>query len=322
MKILYKLGRFIYRRLNLSANQVFKNNTFEYLNEQFGNELIRTSIIKEKPFMISRFGTPESSCIINDIEIKATQHSSCLKRIDAKCKGYKTQWDDGMKQSLTDLVGFFPTDDFNLKKFANFYTSEIGKIDAIGVWGFVYGEKYIINRFCSAAEKYNPIALEPYFFENPWSASLENKKVLVIHPFENTIRSQFIKRQLLFENKNVLPQFELKTIKAVQTIAGNKSSFDTWFDALDFMKKQIDNCDFDIALIGAGSYGLPLSAYVKDKGKVAVHIGGSLQILFGIKGKRWDEHEVISKMYNEHWVRPALEEVVENANKVEDGCYW
>jgi hypothetical protein len=53
-----------------------------------------------------------------------------------------------------------------------------------------------------------------------------------------------------------------------------------------------------------------------------VHIGGSLQILFGIKGKRWDEHETISKMYNEHWVRPSAEEIVPDANKVEDGCYW
>ena len=29
-----------------------------------------------------------------------------------------------------------------------------------------------------------------------------------------------------------------------------------------------------------------------------------LQIMFGIKGKRWDTHPEISSFYNEHWVRP------------------
>ncbi len=43
----------------------------------------------------------------------------------------------------------------------------------------------------------------------------------------------------LFKDKRVLPQFELKTIKAVQSIANNKTSFKTWFDAYDNMCEQI-----------------------------------------------------------------------------------
>ena len=55
------------------------------------------------------------------------------------------------------------------------------------------------------------------------------------------------------------------------------------------MKAQIDKEDFDICLIGAGAYGFPLAAYVKRKGKKAVHLGGALQLLFGIKGSRWED---------------------------------
>ena len=111
-------------------------------------------------------------------------------------------------------------------------------------------------------------------------------------------------------------------IKAVQSLAGEKNPFENWFQALEFMKDQILKKDFDIALIGCGAYGFPLAAHVKKIGKQAIHMGGSLQILFGIKGKRWDNHPVISKFYNEHWVRPRAEDKPKKSHLVEDDCYW
>ena len=127
---------------------------------------------------------------------------------------------------------------------------------------------------------------------------------------------------MLFEDGNVLPEFELKTLKAVQSIANNTSTgFVDWFDALNDMKKQIDSIDFDIAIIGCGAYGFPLAAHVKRIGKKAVHLGGPAQVLFGITGKRWEENEV-SKFINEHWVRPSQTEIPQNSNKIENGCYW
>ena len=103
----------------------------------------------------------------------------------------------------------------------------------------------------------------------------------------------------------MLPDFELKTIKAVQTIAGQKSEFETWFDALESMKDQISKTDFDIAIIGCGAYGFPLASYVKDLGKQAIHLGGVTQLLFGIKGKRWEEWEhytELRKNNGENWI--------------------
>lgn len=88
------------------------------------------------------------------------------------------------------------------------------------------------------------------------------------------------------------------------------------------MEDKIDKIDFDIAIIGAGAYGLPLTAYCKEIGKQAVQMSGATQILFGIKGKRWDEHPYISKLYNEHWVRPMTSETPPEIEKVEGGSYW
>ena len=88
------------------------------------------------------------------------------------------------------------------------------------------------------------------------------------------------------------------------------------------MKDDIDGHTFDVALIGAGAYGLPLSAHVKRSGKVAIHLGGALQILFGIKGRRWEAMPQISRFFNEAWVRPGAGETPDGNAKIEGGCYW
>jgi hypothetical protein len=321
--LFFKGGRFVYRLLGLSVNQrISKVMNPKKLSAESSNQLIFDMITEGKPVMISRFGTPESKCLLNYLELKDSQKSGILATLNAMFTNAVSNWRADVKSDLQDLVGFFPTTDSMLERFALFYIDQVNKIDAIGFWGFVPGESFLINKYCPNAVVYDPHSLEPYFFDQPWSKALKGKKVLVIHPFTTSIIKQYKNREKLFENQFVLPDFELKTITAVQSIAGTKTPFSNWFEALEFMQKQIDTIDFDIAIIGAGSYGLPLSAYVKEKGKISIHIGGSTQILFGIKGKRWDNHPKISKLYNANWVRPDSSELVPEAKKVEDGCYW
>ena len=145
---------------------------------------------------------------------------------------------------------------------------------------------------------------------------------MVIHPFAATIREQYKRREKIWDNPDVLPEFELYTIKAVQTVAGELSQFEDWGAALDYMKREIDKIDFDIAIIGCGAYGFPLAAYCKQKGKKAIHMAGATQILFGIKGKRWDDMPAVNKFYNEYWVRPLPDETPKRSKDVEGGCYW
>ena len=111
-------------------------------------------------------------------------------------------------------------------------------------------------------------------------------------------------------------------IKSVQSNANVKPQYETWFDALDNMQNEILKKDFDIAIIGAGAYGLPLAAFVKGIGKQAIHMGGATQILFGIKGTRWDTIPEINKYYNEFWTRPSEQETPKDYKIVEGGSYW
>ena len=65
-----------------------------------------------------------------------------------------------------------------------------------------------------------------------------------------------------------------------------------------------------------------LGRYTFRKHKAAaVYVGGGLQLLFGIKGKRWDTDEY-PHMYNEHWVYASTADKPAGFKMVEGGAYW
>ena len=149
---------------------------------------------------------------------------------------------------------------------------------------------------------------------------MKGKRVLIIHPFEKTIKKQYLKRELLFKNKETLPDCTLLTYKTFMTL-GNNKIHESWKQTYEIMCNDIEKINFDIALLGCGGYGHPLVHFIRNNmKKSAIYMGGALQILFGIKGKRWDNHQIISTLYNEHWCYP--EEIPKNYEKIENGCYW
>lgn len=286
------------------------------------NSLISEYLKTDKPFLAGRLGSTESRMILNQKlrrEI-TTDAEGIFKTLMGKVLLYWKK-DPKFLNNLCTLSGFFPNDEKYVHEFVKTYQDSIEQLDVLGIWNEMEEYLEIPDKtfLCKIRE------LEPWFYENPWSYRLKGKKVLVIHPFESDIRNQYNQRQNLYSNPNILPEFELKTIRAVQTIAHQKSEFDTWFDALDFMKGKISQTDFDVAIIGAGAYGLPLAAYVKDSGKQAIHLGGVTQLLFGIRGKRWEDWAHYTELRKENgkfWIYPSDENKPTGFNKIEDGCYW
>ncbi len=221
-------------------------------------------------------------------------------------------------------AGFFPNDTSLLPRFNEVMKDACGQLDILGVWQNSC-EDYYIRRYCrnlKATAKL--ISIEPWRNEFPWSSALAGKRVLVVHPFEDSIRQQYRNYDKLFLNPQMLPKFELLTLKAVQTSGdASDSRFSDWFEALDWMCGECDRRDFDIALLGCGAYGFPLAAHIKKTGRQAIHLGGCLQILFGLRGKRWDEMEPdIVAMYNEYWHYPLADEAPAGSDAIEGGTYW
>ena len=226
-------------------------------------------------------------------------------------------------------AGFFPSTVDKIERFCELMMDDIKQVDILGSW---VPQEYCFREYLSKAQKVQLCLLEPFYSVNPWSRALKGKNVLVVHPFAKTIEAQYKRRQFLFSNEDILPEFNLYTIPAVQSLGGETHGFSDWFEALQWMKDEIDKINYDICLIGCGAYGFPLAAHVKRQGKKAVHLGGSLQLLFGIRGKRWENpnHGINDgvppnfyvNLMNDYWVRPDDGLKPPSADKVEGGCYW
>lgn len=286
------------------------------------SQKIYDSLSEDRPCMIARFGAFELNTVVNFLGVRAGS-----RNIFKYIRGDSLQWwwNKKLIQSMNTNAGFFPPTEEKIEKFCELMLKDIPEVDVLGSW--LPGEHYF-EKEIGKEKRIRLIFLDPFWVKQPWTKALEGRKVLVIHPYTETIKKQYNKREFLFKN-DILPEFELKTIQAVQSIAGSNPNFKDWFEALDFMKSEIDKEDYDICLIGAGAYGFPLAAHVKRSGKKAVHVGGSLQLFFGIRGKRWETDAYASvvnlnypSLINEHWVRPSTMETPEAATNVENGCYW
>ena len=278
------------------------------------NDYLYDMIESGKPFMACRFGNTELQTVVGNLGVKIMGHS---KERDE----YLDKWFTRLGKDS----GFFPVEYKYLDSFTECILDAYQQADILAMW-HLNMEDYIIEEYKPDVKLTYLFRLEPWLAKGrPWSAALKGKKVLVIHPFEDTIKMQYKKREMLFPKTEVLPEFELKTLKAVQTLFGEKDErFGTWFEALNYMYQQAIQIDFDIAIIGCGAYGMPLAAMLKKAGKQAIHLGGATQLLFGIKGRRWEENypSKIATCFNDNWTYPLDTEKPRNGSTVEKGCYW
>lgn len=267
------------------------------ISNKKANELIKKMIDSSKPFMIARYG--------------GTEFSVMLKLGNQEYENY----------NLNIVAGVFPKNEETIKKFRKIYFDASKSLDVLAVWLYKYyfREKIkLIKRFQNIKHFIHLDDLSPH--KNSWIKSLEGKKVLIVHPFEESIKYQYKRRSHI----DIIPEFKkLEVLKAVQSAGKEDTKFKDWFEALEYMKEEISKKDFDVALLGCGAYGFPLAAHVKKIGKQAIHVGGSLQLLFGIKGKRWEECE--KTKFPESWIYPLPQDTPKNVKKIEKaegGCYW
>ena len=275
-------------------------------------------LLSDTPCMIARFGSVELQAVVDYLFPPTMKNALRFVNGDIPSWGYAPS----TMHTMHINAGFFPPTQTMLDRFGQLMLECMPMVDVLGSWR---REESVVAPYMPQAKRVPLYALEPYYFDNPWTPALEGKKVLVVHPFEDTIRKQHEagRYEHLFADKRLTPQYELQTLKAVQSIAGNKpAEFDDWFQALAWMKKEINKRDFDIAIIGCGAYGFPLAAHVKQMGKKAVHLGGAVQNLFGIRSNAVENNKKTLPMLNAYWIRPNSEETPNGIEVVENSRYW
>jgi hypothetical protein len=264
-------------------------------------------------------GTPSAFGKLGTLELELLVHDSRQTR-----SGQRASTPRELREQAFVNVGLFPPTDDVLWRAFDEIRQALREVDVLAVSGCV-GEGRII-----AAEGHNAEALcaagglDPWNAELPWSAALEDKRVLVVHPFAETVTSQYedCRKSLWPSQPAVLPKFELQTLRMSLSAGITPPEEADWHERLDRMRNELDTRSFDVALIGAGGMSLPLAAHAKELGAIGVHMGGATQLLFGIRGRRWDVHAEYRRFFNDSWTRPLASETPAAAAKIEDGCYW
>jgi hypothetical protein len=300
-----------------------KNRLKLNLSSPFGDEIITRAVESGEAKLIGRLGGTEArvlSCYLDIFKGKSiwdplsTLYSlaTCPKRI----------------KQLKDLSGVYPLKPDVLRIFVKEQYASLLASDVIGVWGwpFTWVERVALKKVEVGVVPHESVAPWVEVFEKstkctvPWSQALNGKTVLIISGFSKSFSNQHARIEKIFP-EITYPQFKAKFITAPISLGGIRDG-KTWVHHLERMKNEMGESDFDVALISAGAYALPLAHHAKKLGKVGIACGGELQLFFGVLGNRWELKEKVKKYKNEYWIRPSEDERPANWRGVEDGCYW
>jgi len=280
----------------------------EIYSEDHGNQVIARSLQAGQPAAIGKLGA---------VELDAVRHFLRNRdRLD-HCQDW------GKHQTmLYRNAGVFPPDPVCYSRFCREFLEVLGDVDILAVW-FRWGERDIVLQSAKHSVYIGLTALEPYFYPAPWSRFLAGKRVLVISPFADIVQSQYARRKDVWrDHPGVLPEFELSTLQTPLSAALVPPVFPDWFTTLDHLRRRMDDCAFEVAIIGAGAWSLPLAVHAKAIGRWGIHLGGATQILFGIRGRRWDNSPAFTPFFNDAWVRPGHHHRPSGITEVEGACYW
>ena len=130
------------------------------------------------------------------------------------------------------------------------------------------------------------------------------------------------KDQILYE------EIHLRHLNLLVDLKNNH--FNNWFFKMalintfdDLKNRVLEHKDVKHWFLSCGCYGVPLQHELKKNGKNSLYVGGLLQCLFGLLGKRWKDRTEFSSHQNIHWkkIEYLNLETLKNLKKVETGCY-
>jgi len=197
--------------------------------------------------------------------------------------------------------------------------------------------------FCDGHMVFDPAAILGYtnlYFDflprqqivKPWTRALTGKKVLVISTHAESIKHQWKNRKEIWgKHYEDMSDFNLvDVIRAPYHPSVDSRQYpncDHWGQMVEYVKRLIEQYDFDVLLSGATTSSPFFVDHAKQMGKIGIQTGGVIQLFFGVKGGRWakvDSYSDWHKMFNEHWIYPL--KIDEPQNKLQglesSFAYW
>lgn len=159
-----------------------------------------------------------------------------------------------------------------------------------------------------------------------WLELLRGRRLLIVSPFADLLRERA--RADVYEPAWVAVGkrwFEPAAVASVEIPYGfdpeTQRRYGSALELLEDVSDRLAALDFDVALIGAGGISIPMAAAVKASGRVALSLGGHLQVMFGVHGRRWlSRRRWREEIINDAWVGVPERYRPDPALAVED--YW
>lgn len=328
----YKVSKYLknpslfYKRLSCSVGQV-KNNLsvarLRYLSirrSEFIND-IKFASENNIGYAAGKIGKSQQHWMYYEIVLKKEKDPAKVRQFEEALNFH------GLKQE-----GVFPANPEFYLTFNKFYMEHIRNFDCIGIC-YLPEELELIRHY----KLKNKMILYPYQEPDRSSPSDEKncylryfagKRILIICPFAGILMQRATKE--IFEgvwSKTGKKWFYPSEVLALEFPYGfsreTHQRYHTAIDFFDYITAQIDKKDFDVALIGAGGLSIPIASHIKNMGKIAIDLGGHLQVLFGVLGKRWRDWEFWQRAYtNEWWIDMPDEYRPKEKGVCDLGAYW
>ena len=147
----------------------------------------------------------------------------------------------------------------------------------------------------------------------------QNKKICIVSYFADEMKNQLEFINEIWGNKFKINPALFEFVETYNTISGN-TPHSGFTETYNEIVKKLDKSESNYYFLSCGCYGLPLCDYLKNKGHNSLYVGGLLQILFGLMGKRWETRQEVLQFFNIYWKYPQKRP--KNSVGVEGGCYW
>jgi len=288
------------------------------MSHTFVKQLLEDALLNKKSLLIGKIGTIE--CTI-------------LHMISYLYGEVPEEY----RLTLEKNAGVFPSDSRSIILWARESKEALRICDALAVGWYEntrVKEQEVLKNISWSGHSLQLRSLEPYYAnpEERWTSLLKDQSVCIVTSFTQSAQKQVgLGESKIWPGANGTIWPSSTKWSWVQTgyapvlakgRAGWEESPESYSDAINWVVQEVLKTEARIVLIGCGGLGLLIGAKLKGRGKICIVLGGAIQVLFGIKGRRWENHSIIKNFWNASWSWPSQEEIPSGAEEVEKSCYW
>jgi hypothetical protein len=230
--------------------------------------------------------------------------------------------------------GLFPPDPQFYLHFNEFYARHLRNVDCLGVFPTLLRQTqsilahYQLDMPLVDFDVHEPDRSSPSIEDNCYLPAFRGRKLLFVCSFAGLLQERATRE--IFEGvwaKTGKRWFYPASVEALEFPFGyTATTHERYASSLDLFEEiagEMGRRDFDVALIAAAGLGIPLASYAKQLGKIAIHLGGHMQVLFGVLGKRWrGRRDWQERYFNEWWIEMPDRYRPPETDIADGGAYW